>query len=194
MFLYHTRNSLYYYYKYECDVVSILGGVSHECLSCELKLLRKEDYVNHLRTADIHTSSLQNHVCQGDRNPSRACRNAEDLNRQCMSHSSLSPTETQENIGFSPLHCTVLNGFRDCAKALLSWGAYPDVKDTLGWTPMHIAASKGYIKIILLLLGHNGNLFELNNNKDTPYDVASFKTKHAILERIFYFEGKSSYI
>jgi ankyrin repeat protein len=57
-----------------------------------------------------------------------------------------------DNYGDTPLHYAVRNRNIECCKYLLSNGVNPDIKNNLGSTPLHIAASKDFLDIARMLI------------------------------------------
>lgn len=60
-------------------------------------------------------------------------------------------------LGRTPLHLAAMSNNIDECRRQLALGALVDARDNLGWTPLGMAASKGYAAIVGLLLNHGAN-------------------------------------
>ena len=60
---------------------------------------------------------------------------------------------------------------------LLENGAKPNMKDSLGNTPLHLAACTNHVGVVTLLLKAGTDLTELDNNGRTPMQLAQSKLK-----------------
>ena len=58
----------------------------------------------------------------------------------------------------------------------------PNVPNSLGWTPIHQAAKRGYLEIIQLLMTAINNPNFPNNFGQTPETLASQNGHHDIVE------------
>ena len=80
----------------------------------------------------------------------------------------------------------VYNGNYDKVKALIDAGANPNKRLYLsragpGGTPLHVAAMKGYIDIIELLLESGANIDAVNDDQETPlYKSCNFNQLDAV--------------
>ncbi|XP_063533011.1 uncharacterized protein LOC134743492 [Cydia strobilella] len=64
-----------------------------------------------------------------------------------------------KSIGESHLHRAARLGYTDCvAYCLEKIGAEPTAKDNAGFTPLHVAAAKGHVRIARLLLQYGANV------------------------------------
>ncbi|XP_035668025.1 ankyrin repeat and SOCS box protein 7-like [Branchiostoma floridae] len=86
--------------------------------------------------------------------------------------------------GFSLLHLAVAVNRERCVRMLLEHGAHPHVGDrNRGYTPLHIAATCGQIRIARLILGHE-NCYQIANATSdrglTPLHVATATNKNSI--------------
>lgn len=170
--------------------VSVAASIPLWCESCSLEFASTRELITHLETYDIHISSLHNCACQGDDSKlEQLVRSTDDLTKRCRSHFISNPASAS-NVGYSPLHCVVMNDFYLCVIKLLKWGADPNLQDESGSTPLHLAAERGIWKIALLLLKYGGNFFLPNNKGQTAFDMANALTKREILESIFVYESK----
>ncbi|XP_072012892.1 protein phosphatase 1 regulatory subunit 12C isoform X3 [Engystomops pustulosus] len=55
---------------------------------------------------------------------------------------------------------------------LVNHGANVNQADNEGWTPLHVAASCGYMEIAEYLLKHSANIAAVNSDGDVPLDIA----------------------
>jgi ankyrin repeat protein len=66
----------------------------------------------------------------------------------------------------------VLQGDLNAVEELLSDGANPNARDSAGNTPLHIAAEKGMLLTLTLLLQENTDIDARNNRQETPLMLA----------------------
>ena len=162
--------------------------MKHQCSPCSIPFSTISELIDHLEVSDIHKLSFHNCACQGMASKLRSClTNPDVLHQRCVSHFS---EASLEHMGYSPLHCTIMNGFLSCTIKLLKWGANPNLQDEQGYTPLHVAMVKGDISFIMALLRHGGNLFQVDSKNRTPFDIAEYCTKYTVLMKLFCFEGE----
>ncbi|KAF1320347.1 Cortactin-binding protein 2, partial [Globisporangium splendens] len=79
-----------------------------------------------------------------------------------------------EEFGRTPLHCAVAQGHLDCVAYLLDVGgdSVLNTGDHDGDTALHYAALAGNEAIVKLLLESAANVFSVNIQNETPYDIA----------------------
>ncbi len=84
--------------------------------------------------------------------------------------------DIQTEAGLTPLMNSLNWGFRnnlsEIVTALLAGGANPNLQDGDGNTALHYASSKGWADPIPILIEYGAALDVMNNNGDTPLDVA----------------------
>ncbi|MEE6490950.1 hypothetical protein FKM82_016054 [Ascaphus truei] len=73
---------------------------------------------------------------------------------------------------------------------LLKGGAYPNVKDNAGWTPLHEACNHGHVKVVELLLQHQALVNTAGYQNDTPLHDAA-KNGNALIARLLLRHGAS---
>ena len=73
--------------------------------------------------------------------------------------------------GDNGLHCVVMWGDLDAAKALIEAGIDVNKAGDLGYTPLHVACMKGNAEMVNLLIDKGANLFALSEG-DTPFASA----------------------
>lgn len=71
-----------------------------------------------------------------------------------------------------PLHSAVQNKNLSLCRALLQYGAYPNVCQKFEITPLHLAAESGLVDIIITLLEHGANILLKNEEGKLPADLA----------------------
>ncbi|KAJ1482519.1 ankyrin repeat-containing domain protein [Baffinella frigidus] len=83
--------------------------------------------------------------------------------------------ETGGVLETSPLLCAASTGSREAVKILLEHGANVKAKGKDGWTSLHIAASRGNVKLARLLLIHGAvrsTKTDLGRNGQTALQIA----------------------
>ena len=65
----------------------------------------------------------------------------------------------------TPLHVACGRAQHEMAKALLRRGASRMARDSIGWTPLHVAALEGHLRCVIVLVGRADNI------KMTPAEV-----------------------
>ena len=68
-------------------------------------------------------------------------------------------------------------GYAEIVSTLLRHGAGPNQKDSLGNTPLHLAACTNHIQVVTLLLRAGTDVETLDNNGRTPMQLAQSKLK-----------------
>lgn len=83
-----------------------------------------------------------------------ACYNMTEIANHLISKNA--NINTQDDLGYSPLHAAVVAGNYEMVKLLLSCGAIVNIFDNWGNTPLHRASTK-CVEIIDLLLQYGAN-------------------------------------
>nr|BAG55512.1 protein tyrosine kinase HTK16 [Hartaetosiga gracilis] len=84
---------------------------------------------------------------------------------------------TKNAWGRIPLHEACRNAHKKCIQTLLE--KQPQLRfdinarDKLGWTPLHLLAERGTAEIVLLLISYGADVTVINNDGETPRQVAS---------------------
>ena len=85
----------------------------------------------------------------------------------------------------TPLHGAAYNGCVGCATALLDeGGAFVDVANSRGFTPLHYAAQQGHAEVARILLAAGADPGARNNAGQTPLDKAR-DNKHEEVVGVF---------
>lgn len=92
--------------------------------------------------------------------------------------------------GYTPLHAAAEYG-REKSVLLLLNKLKPNLRDCEGKTPLHYACSNGHLKVIDLLLAHQGDLFIENNAGKSPLNLACLSKSSAVLDFLFEHFGRS---
>jgi ankyrin repeat protein len=95
-------------------------------------------------------AQLKQVVSQGQTDKAR-----ELLNRSETRSGVLQESDSQGN---TLLHWGVLNGQRECVRMLLDRGAHVNAKNKMGYTSAHLAAEKGLVSILSLLISRDADL------------------------------------
>jgi ankyrin repeat protein len=77
-------------------------------------------------------------------------------------------------MGRDDLINAVIDGDRGRVELLLAGGAYPNVADHAGWTPLHFAAQNNDAEIATLLLQHGASVSDRDEHGNTPLFRAAF--------------------
>ena len=100
------------------------------------------------------------------------------------------PLVNAQNIhGLAPLHVAAKFGNYPVMAALIRHGANVDLQAARGQTAMHFAAAQGDVKAINILLGDGADT-NLKAEGQTPLEVAKFRRKHIVIERLELFDVK----
>uniref|UniRef100_A0A8C2RPT2 Protein phosphatase 1 regulatory subunit n=1 Tax=Capra hircus TaxID=9925 RepID=A0A8C2RPT2_CAPHI len=70
----------------------------------------------------------------------------------------------------------------EVVRFLVEQGATVNQADNEGWTPLHVAASCGYLDIARYLLSHGANIAAVNSDGDLPLDLAESDAMEALLK------------
>ncbi|XP_027715879.1 protein phosphatase 1 regulatory subunit 12C [Vombatus ursinus] len=69
----------------------------------------------------------------------------------------------------------------EVVRFLVEEGASVNQADNEGWTPLHVAASCGYLDIAQYLLSHGANIAAVNSDGDLPLDLAEADAMESLL-------------
>nr|XP_031313062.1 protein phosphatase 1 regulatory subunit 12C isoform X5 [Camelus dromedarius] len=70
----------------------------------------------------------------------------------------------------------------EVVRFLVEQGATVNQADNEGWTPLHVAASCGYLDIARYLLSHGANIAAVNSDGDLPLDLAESDPMEGLLK------------
>src|SRR3954451_14443684 len=84
---------------------------------------------------------------------------------------------TVDSAGRTDLHYAALENDLAKARAALSEGSDPSVKDKLGFTPLHFAAQQQSTEVAELLLENGAEVDAANEYGNTPLFVAVFNSR-----------------
>lgn len=82
----------------------------------------------------------------------------------------------------SPLTAAAVGGKKEIMKVLLEFGAYPNVSNPEGETPLHSVAQFQDASCALVLLDHGANLNAVSRNGRTPLTTAIIYNNHEVLQ------------
>lgn len=99
--------------------------------------------------------------------------------------------EATKRFDIDELNASGMNALQQCAldgnfeglKLLLVLGADCNKKGRGGWTPLHYAASEGYIEIVRYLLRHGANVRIADNEHRYPAEITDDDCILKLLER-----------
>ena len=95
--------------------------------------------------------------------------------------------------GMTTLTQCVLDGNFASVRALIKLGANVNAKDRSRWTPLHYAASEGYLNIVRFLLQNNADVTALNSEGQLAVDLAEEGEIKKLLRRVtLFYEPVSS--
>ena len=94
------------------------------------------------------------------------------------------PTQRKQQEGESALHAAARNNDVSMVEDLLSKGCSREEFDSKGWTPLHIAATRGNLEVLRCLVAHPGNINVASEqmNKETPLGLAAEYDKAEAIE------------
>ena len=83
----------------------------------------------------------------------------------------------------TPLHLAARGGHEDCVRALLEQSADVNVRDHMGWAPLHAAAWYCHVQAAAVLMGHpTCKLDIVSIEGETAYDLARRRKRQGELE------------
>lgn len=123
-----------------------------------------------------------------DEKKANELRNA-DLNRMLKdieeaTKADPSTVNGQADDGTTLLHIACGKGYLAVVLTLLDKGANPNVLDAEGWSPLHVAAYWGKTLLLEPLATFGADLEMMNNDNETPLDVADNATTREKLEEL----------
>ncbi|KAK9887181.1 hypothetical protein WA026_020634 [Henosepilachna vigintioctopunctata] len=82
----------------------------------------------------------------------------------------VSPDSCNED-GLTALHQCCIDNNEAMLSLLLEFGANVNAEDSEKWTPLHAAATCGYLKLVKVLINNGANLLAVNADGNMPYDI-----------------------
>ena len=116
--------------------------------------------------------------------------NASELKSE-LSRNSFTIDERDEN-GWTALIISIYNGFNECTKTLLDFGANPNITNWKGTTPLmyakHLAEFSGDLSVLELLMNYGANTEKKDMHNKTVFDYLNVKNEyysmiHSILRK-----------
>src|ERR1017187_576289 len=90
---------------------------------------------------------------------------------------------SQNENGFTPLHCAAFNGHKNVAELLLANKAGVNTNENHGATPLYLAAQKGHKDLAALLLGNEADVNAVEKEFNwTPLHKATFNGHKDVVE------------
>mmetsp|Transcript_55 Transcript_55/g.92 ORF Transcript_55/g.92 Transcript_55/m.92 type:complete len:251 (-) Transcript_55:170-922(-) len=104
--------------------------------------------------------------------------------KEDMGYPAMETLQARDGVtGDTPLHKAVENEQTALVQWLLEQGVMPNVKDTHGVTPLHVAAIKGYVSLVQLLLDSDNTVKKVTDaNGDTAVHWACTKGHLEVLD------------
>ena len=91
----------------------------------------------------------------------------------------------RDHTGNTPIHCAVKAGVFEIVEVLLSLGADPNVKNTDGIHPTHVAAARGYADIAKVLLKYKNEVKDARDGaRRTPLHHAAIHNQVSIITNL----------
>lgn len=88
---------------------------------------------------------------------------------------------SRDEEGMTPLLWTAYEGQLEALKLLIGRGGNPGVRNNSGDTALHLAAKRGHIACVDLLLKLGENIYSLNLDKYTAKDLAGISNQEKVL-------------
>ncbi|XP_044747546.1 protein phosphatase 1 regulatory inhibitor subunit 16B [Coccinella septempunctata] len=98
-----------------------------------------------------------------------ASRNDIDEVRRLLTKG-VSPDSCNED-GLTALHQCCIDNNEAMLNLLLEFGANVNAEDSEKWTPLHAAATCGFLRLIKILIDNGANLLAVNADGNMPYDI-----------------------
>ena len=159
--------------------------IPESCSRCRRIFANTRALIQHLQHSSHHVGDLHHFACKGDFLKVSKLMTNYFANIRGDSHK-----PSNDQTGFTPMHCAAFGGHYKCLVVMLSWtDGKPNVVDPKdGRTPVHLAAWKGHMDCLKLLLKHGGELFLRDRSGATPLDL--MPDHHRLLAMFTHFSGK----
>ena len=100
------------------------------------------------------------------------CMNDDNYPMMDLINPTLKEMESQNNLGQTPLHISIINKNYKISEYLIENGANVNLSDNNLNTCLHLAVKNGDINIVKLLIDYRANPFLLNKDNETVLDIA----------------------
>ena len=100
------------------------------------------------------------------------CMNDENFPMMDLIRPTIKEMDSQNNIGQTPLHISLINKNNKISTYLIENGANVNISDNNLDSSLHLAAKNGDAEIIQLLIQYKANPFLVNKNNETVLDIA----------------------
>ena len=100
------------------------------------------------------------------------CMNDENYLMMDLIKPTIKEMDSQNNIGQTPLHISLINKNKKISTYLIENGANVNISDNNLNTSLHLAVKIGDVDIVQLLIQYKANPFLLNKNNETVLDIA----------------------
>lgn len=99
---------------------------------------------------------------------------------------------SQNNIGWTPLHEASFHGHDAVVALLLRHGANPNSRNVFGNSPLHHASLRGHERIADLLVENHADFTTTNENGDTPLHTASMRGYLSVVDLLLQHQSDPS--
>ncbi|XP_041455110.1 protein phosphatase 1 regulatory inhibitor subunit 16B-like isoform X2 [Lytechinus variegatus] len=92
--------------------------------------------------------------------------------------------EIRDNVGATPLHIAVANGYEKVVQYLLSHNVDYAARDNDGWQPIHAAVCWAQTDIITMLVESGADLDARTNNDETPLSICEDDEIRSLIQQL----------
>ena len=157
------------------------GSFNNYCFTCNQGFSLKKGFIQHLENKTIHRHDLHQVACNGHYQFVQQFMRSQYANQTGSSHR-ITKSQGSRQIGFTPMHCAAFGGHEMSLQIMLGWSdGNPNVVDPFdGRTPVHLAAWKGNVKCLRLLLKHGGDYTMKDKSGITAMGLATYACSFVI--------------